>query len=63
MSEAKAQTSEEVSEIISQLSEASMADTVGLMMQNAVTIQQGMQTVTNASVSSSCSLILAQGGS
>jgi len=63
MSEAQAQSSEEVSEIISQLSEASLADTVGLMMQNAITIQQGMQTVTNASVSSSCALILAQGGS
>lgn len=62
MSEAKEQTAVEVSEIISQLSESSLADTVGLMMQNAITIQQGMQTVTNASVSSSCALILAQGG-
>jgi len=53
----------EVAQIITQLSEASMADTVGLLMQNAITIQQGMQTVTNASVSSSCALILAQGGS
>ena len=33
----------EVTEIINQLSEAGMADTVGLLMQNAVTIQQGMQ--------------------
>jgi len=56
------QDMEEVNEIISQLSEASMADTVGLLMQNAITIQQSMQTVTNASVSSSCALILAQGG-
>ncbi|WDE10825.1 RebB family R body protein [Thalassomonas haliotis] len=57
------QNTQEVNEIISQLSEASMADTVGLLMQNAITIQQSMQTVTNASVSSSCALILAQGGS
>ncbi|WDD98053.1 MULTISPECIES: RebB family R body protein [Thalassomonas] len=57
------QDMQEVNEIISQLSEASMADTVGLLMQNAITIQQSMQTVTNASVSSSCALILAQGGS
>ncbi|WDE04345.1 RebB family R body protein [Thalassomonas viridans] len=56
------QDMQEVNEIISQLSEASMADTVGLLMQNAITIQQSMQTVTNASVSSSCALILAQGG-
>lgn len=51
----------EVAAIISQLSEASMADTIGLMMQNAVTIQQSMQTITNTSVSSACALILAQG--
>jgi hypothetical protein len=55
-------TTEEVAEIISQLTEASMADTIGLLMQNAITIEQGMQTVTNASVSSACALILAQGG-
>jgi len=52
----------EVTQIITQLSEAALADTVGLLMQNAITIQQGMQTITNASVSSSCALILAQGG-
>lgn len=52
----------EVTQIITQLSEATLADTVGLLMQNAITIQQGMQTITNASVSSSCALILAQGG-
>ncbi|SFD51614.1 RebB family R body protein [Pseudoalteromonas denitrificans] len=51
-----------VAEIINQLSDAGLADTVGLMMQNAITIQQAMQTVTNASVSSSCALILKQGG-
>lgn len=54
---------QEVSDIITQLSETSMADTIALLMQNAITIQQGMQTITNASVSSSCALILAQGGS
>ncbi|MCJ8268457.1 MAG: RebB family R body protein [Psychrosphaera sp.] len=52
----------DVAAIITQLTEANMADTVGLLMQNAVTIQQGMQTITNASVSSACALILAQGG-
>lgn len=54
---------QEVTEIITQLSEASMTDTIGLLMQNAITIQQGMQTVPNASTYSSCALILAQGGS
>lgn len=53
----------EIDDIINQLSEASLADTIGLMMQNAITIQQGMQTITNTSVSSSCALILKQGGS
>lgn len=62
MSGLQPESTEDVAEIISQLSEASMADTIGLLMQNAITIQQGMQTVTNASVSSSCALILAQGG-
>jgi len=52
----------EVTKIISQLSEASMADTIGLLMQNAITIQHSMQTVTNASISSSCALILSKGG-
>lgn len=55
--------SKTIAEIINQLSDAGLADTVGLMMQNAVTIQQAMQTTTNASVSSSCALILKQGGS
>ncbi len=53
---------QEITDIINQLSEAGLADTVGLMMQNAITIQQGMQTVTNASVSSACALILKEGG-
>ncbi|KZN35407.1 RebB family R body protein [Pseudoalteromonas sp. SMS1] len=50
-----------VEEIISQLSDSALADTVGLMMQNAVTAQQSAQTYTSASVSSACALILAQG--
>lgn len=53
---------QEVADIISQLSDASMADTIGLIMQNATTIQQSMQTIANAAVSSSCALILSQGG-
>lgn len=60
MSEENEASTEEVAEIISQLSEATMADTVGLVMQNATTIQQGMQTITNAAVSSACAIILAQ---
>ncbi len=62
MSDEQGASTEEVAEIISQLSEASMADTIGLIMQNATTIQQSMQTISNASVSSSCALILSQGG-
>ena len=50
-----------ISEIITQLSDSSLADTVGLMMQNAITIQQSSQTVSTASVSTSCAMILAQG--
>ncbi|UAA37892.1 RebB family R body protein [Paraneptunicella aestuarii] len=60
MSEENEASTEEVAEIISQLSEATMADTVGLVMQNATTIQQGMQTIANAAVSSACAIILAQ---
>jgi hypothetical protein len=51
----------QVSKMITQLAEASMTDTMGLHMQNAVTIQQGMQTVSNAAVSTACALILKQG--
>ncbi len=50
-----------ISDIITQLSDSSLADTVGLMMQNAVTIQQSSQTVSTASVSTSCAMILSQG--
>ncbi len=57
-----AESSEEVQAVIEQLGQASMADSVGLLMQNAITIQHGMQTITNASVSSSCALILASVG-
>ncbi|MGF1714545.1 RebB family R body protein [Photobacterium chitinilyticum] len=49
-----------ITEIINQLSEAAMADSVGLLMQNAVAIQHGMQAVSNASTS--CSLILRHSG-
>jgi len=47
-----------ITEINNQLTEAAMADTIGLLMQNAVTIQHGMQAVSNASTSTSCALIL-----
>lgn len=50
-----------VSEIIKQLQESSMADTMGLHMQNAVTNQQGLQTVSTAATSTACALILSKG--
>ena len=62
MAEAEAPTTEDIADIINQLGEANMADTIALIMQNATTIQQSMQTITNSSVASSCALILAQGG-
>ncbi|ASA55315.1 RebB family R body protein [Vibrio gazogenes] len=52
---------EQVDEMINQLTESAMSDTMGLHMQNAVTIQQGMQAISNASTSTACALILQQG--
>ncbi|MEI8631866.1 RebB family R body protein [Vibrio sp. PP-XX7] len=52
---------EQVTQMIEQLTESSMSDSMGLHMQNAVTIQQGMQTISNASTSTACALILQQG--
>lgn len=49
-------------QIITQLSEAAMADTVSNVMQNASSIQHSMQSITNTAVASTCALILAQGG-
>ncbi|WP_047042704.1 RebB family R body protein [Vibrio mexicanus] len=51
-----------VTEMINQLTESSMSDTMGLHMQNSVTNQQSMQTVSNAATSTACALILKQGG-
>ncbi|NGN96230.1 hypothetical protein G5S52_00740 [Grimontia sp. S25] len=51
-----------VTEMITQLTEASMSDSMGLHMQNAVTNQQGMQTISNAATSTACALILNRGG-
>lgn len=48
-------------ESINQLSDTSLADTISLMMNNAVASQQAMKTVTNTSVSSVCLLILKEG--
>lgn len=48
--------------MIVQLADSAMSDTMGLHMQNAVTTQQGMQTVANASTSTACALILKKGG-
>ncbi|MDW6001892.1 RebB family R body protein [Vibrio mangrovi] len=53
---------EQVNEMIDQLTESAMSDTMGLHMQNAVTIQQGMQAISNAATSTACALILQQGG-
>ncbi|WP_104399874.1 RebB family R body protein [Vibrio penaeicida] len=53
---------EQVSDMIIQLADSAMSDTMGLHMQNAVTTQQGMQTVANASTSTACALILKKGG-
>lgn len=39
----------------------SMADSIGLMMANAVTNQQGMQTITNTAVVQVVAMILAKG--
>ncbi|AIS57990.1 RebB family R body protein [Vibrio coralliilyticus] len=52
----------QVSEMIDQLTESAMSDTMGLHMQNAVTIQQGMQAISNASTSTACAFILKKGG-
>ncbi|NVD06517.1 hypothetical protein FCU94_06285 [Vibrio sp. JPW-9-11-11] len=51
-----------VTDMITQLTEASMSDSMGLHMQNAVTNQQGMQTISNAATSTACALILNKGG-
>ncbi|WP_367990658.1 RebB family R body protein [Vibrio sp. NTOU-M3] len=53
---------EQVSKMIDQLTESAMSDSMGLHMQNAVTIQQGMQAVGNAATSTACALILKKGG-
>lgn len=52
----------QVSEVIDQLTESAMSDTMGLHMQNAVTIQQGMQAISSAATSTACALILKKGG-
>ncbi len=51
-----------VTEIINQLTESAMSDSMGLHMQNAITNQQGMQTISNAATSTACALILNKGG-
>ena len=61
MSDQKNADLEQVNQMIEQLTESAMSDSMGLHMQNAVTIQQGMQTVSNASTSTACALILKQG--
>ncbi len=52
---------ESTEDIVQNLSDTVLDDTISLAMQNAVSIQQGMQVITNTSVSSSCALILKQG--
>ena len=43
------------------MAEAAMADTIGLVMHNAVTAQRNMQTLANAAVAVTCALIIAKG--
>lgn len=62
MSDENSQGLQQVNEVIDQLTESAMSDTMGLQMQNAVTIQQGMQTISNAATSTACALILKKGG-
>ncbi|BFM50408.1 RebB family R body protein [Marinomonas sp. THO17] len=62
MSDANSQDLQQVNQVIGQLTESAMSDTMGLQMQNAVTIQQGMQTISNAATSTACALILKKGG-
>lgn len=62
MSKESGEDLKQVLEIIDQLTESAMSDSMGLLMQNAVSIQQGMQTISNASTSTACTLILKQGG-
>ncbi len=45
-----------------QLSEAGMADSIAMMMQNATNVQKAMQTMTNTAVATGCTMILAKGG-
>lgn len=62
MSDTSSTDLQQVNQIIGQLTESSMSDSMGLQMQNAVTIQQGMQTISNAATSTACALILKKGG-
>lgn len=43
------------------LSSTMMADTISLLMQNAINVQHGMQTIGNTTVSASCALIISSG--
>ncbi|SBS31110.1 Killing trait [Marinomonas spartinae] len=62
MSDDKSKDLQQVTVMIDQLADSAMTDTMGLQMQNAVTIQQGMQTISNAATSTACALILKKGG-
>lgn len=62
MSDANEKDLQKVAEVIDQLTESAMSDSMGLHMQNAVTIQQGMQTIGNSATSTACALILKKGG-
>ena len=41
--------------------QVAMADSIGLVMQNAVTAQHNMQTITGAAVVQTCALVLSVG--
>ncbi|MFM2480557.1 RebB family R body protein [Celerinatantimonas sp. YJH-8] len=61
MSDDTKQLTQQTNDLIQQLAEAAMTDTMGLHMQNAVTNQQGTQTISTAITSTACALILKQG--
>ena len=43
------------------MAELTMADTIGLVMHNAVTAQRNMQTTTNSAIAVVCTIIISKG--
>lgn len=59
---AESDTPPDLSAAAIQLSETGMADSIGMMMQNATAVQKSMQTMTNTAVAEGCTMILTKGG-